>query len=227
MERGGKASLMMRAYHDSVSGANGKSVPPPMLSAARVKPYVSLLEYVEIALNVRLRRRGRNFWALCPFHRETHASFSVRPDLGLFYCFGCRVGGDVFTFEMLRSHCTFPEAIRRVALFAGLNPQSPSLLWRLGEQVISRVEGPRVRKFFASPPKVGERRRRSRLPAGAARARMIGKRKLACLLPRRIVPVTNLPPVSCAADAADCESRGGGAFIYTPKNNSRSEGVYS
>jgi hypothetical protein len=147
------------------------------------------------------------------------AHFIVKPmrasqfDLisGCFFCFGCRVGGDVFTFEMLRTHCTFPEAIRRVALFAGLNPQSPSLLWRLGEQVISRVEGPRVGKFFASPPKAGERRRRSRLPAGAARARMIGRRKLACLLPRRIVPVGNLPPVSCAADAADCESRSGGS----------------
>jgi hypothetical protein len=211
MERGGKASLMMQTYHDSVPSVKGKSVPPPMLSAARVKPYVSLLEYIEIALNVRLRRYGRNFWTLCPFHRESHASFAVRPDLGLFYCFGCRAGGDVFSFEMLRARCTFPEAIRRVALFAGLNPQSPSLLWRLGEQVISRVEGPRVGKFFANPPKAGERRRRSRLPAGAARARMIGKQKLARVLPPRIAPVGNLPPLSCAADAAGCESRSGGS----------------
>jgi hypothetical protein len=201
---------MAQNSHTSAPRASGKSVSLPMLSAARVKRLVSLVEYVEVSLNVRLRRRGLNFWALCPFHRETHASFAVRPDLGLFFCFGCSRGGDIYTFEMLRTSCAFPDAILRVASFAGLSPLDTSLLWRPGEKVVSRVEGPRVGKFFAKPPKAAERRRRCRLPAGAARARMIGKRKLACLLPRRIVPVGNLPPVSCAADAADCESRGGG-----------------
>jgi hypothetical protein len=211
MERGGKASLMMRAYHDSVSSANGKSVPPPMLSAARVKSRVSLLEYIEVSLNVRLRRCGRNFWTRCPFHLETHASFTVRPDLGLFFCFGCSRGGDIYTFEMLRTSCAFPDAILRVASFAGLSPLDTSLLWRPGEKVVSRVEGPRVGKFFAKPPKAAERRRRCRLQAGAARARMIGKQKLARVLPPRIAPVGSLPPLSCAADAAGCESRSGGS----------------
>jgi hypothetical protein len=49
---------------------------------------------------------------------------------------------------------------------------------------------------------------------------MIGKRNLARLLPPRVLPVANLPPVSCAADAADRESRGGGgAFIYQQASN--------
>jgi len=172
-----------------------------MLSAARVKARVSLAEYIEVSLNVRLRKRGRNLWACCPFHSERNPSFGVRPDLNLFYCFGCSRGGDVFTFEMLRSSCTFPDAIRRVAEFAALNPAALSLRWKPGE-VCPRVEGNRVRAFFAKPPKAAERKPRSGLPAGEARARMIGKRNLSRILPSRAIPAGKLPSPACAADRA-------------------------
>lgn len=55
---------------------------------------------------VSLNRRGRNFWACCPFHNEKTASFSVTADKGFFYCFGCHAHGDVFQFIMKKK--TFP-----------------------------------------------------------------------------------------------------------------------
>jgi DNA primase len=69
---------------------------------------------------VSLRRRGKKLWGLCPFHGEKTPSFSVDPDRQLFYCFGCRVGGNVFTYLMRRDGLTFPEAVRRLGERAGI-----------------------------------------------------------------------------------------------------------
>ena len=51
-----------------------------------------------ISQYVHLKRSGRNFFGLCPFHNEKSPSFSVSPDKQIFHCFGCGVGGNVFTF---------------------------------------------------------------------------------------------------------------------------------
>ena len=51
-----------------------------------------------ISQYVTLKRSGRNFFGLCPFHKEKSPSFSVSPDKQIFHCFGCGVGGNVFTF---------------------------------------------------------------------------------------------------------------------------------
>ena len=64
---------------------------------------------------VPLKRRGRNFWACCPFHNEKTASFSVAPDKGFFYCFGCHESGDVFSFVMKKDNLTFSEAVTKLA----------------------------------------------------------------------------------------------------------------
>lgn len=64
---------------------------------------------------VPLTRRGRNFWACCPFHNEKTASFSVAADKGFFYCFGCHASGDVFKFVMMRENISFQEAVERLA----------------------------------------------------------------------------------------------------------------
>ncbi|HEX7588810.1 MAG TPA: DNA primase, partial [Anaerolineae bacterium] len=70
---------------------------------------------------VTLKKAGRNFKALCPFHNEKTPSFVVYPDQGTWHCFGsCGTGGDVFTFLMKRENVDFGEALRRLAQRAGV-----------------------------------------------------------------------------------------------------------
>jgi DNA primase len=64
---------------------------------------------------VQLKKKGANWMACCPFHKEKTASFSVSPAKEIFYCFGCHKGGSVFSFVMEIERVTFPEAIKIVA----------------------------------------------------------------------------------------------------------------
>ena len=64
---------------------------------------------------VTLKKTGRNYSGLCPFHSEKTPSFTVNEEKGVFYCFGCQAGGDVFKFMMLYDGLTFPESIERLA----------------------------------------------------------------------------------------------------------------
>ncbi len=78
---------------------------------------------------VQLKKVGGRYVGLCPFHAERTPSFTVSPDKQLFYCFGCHVGGNVFTFIMKLEGLTFPEAVRRLGERAGIdvseNPETP------------------------------------------------------------------------------------------------------
>ncbi len=67
-----------------------------------------------------LRSRGNRHFGLCPFHNEKTPSFSVDPEQGLYYCFGCHAGGNVFTFLMDKEGLTFSEAVESLANDAGL-----------------------------------------------------------------------------------------------------------
>ena len=64
---------------------------------------------------VRLKKRGSNFVGLCPFHTEKTPSFNVNPGLGIFKCFGCGEGGDVFSFVSQVEGLSFPETVRLLA----------------------------------------------------------------------------------------------------------------
>ena len=64
---------------------------------------------------VQLKKKGANWMACCPFHKEKTPSFSVSPAKQIFYCFGCHKGGSVFTFVMETERVGFPEAIKIVA----------------------------------------------------------------------------------------------------------------
>ena len=68
-----------------------------------------------ISQYVRLKRSGRNYFGLCPFHNEKSPSFSVSPDKQIFHCFGCGVGGNVFTFLMKIEGINFIEAVQMLA----------------------------------------------------------------------------------------------------------------
>jgi len=69
---------------------------------------------------VPLRKAGRTYKGLCPFHSEKSPSFHVDPDKGFFHCFGCHKGGDVFTFIAEHEKVDFPEAVRMLAQKFGL-----------------------------------------------------------------------------------------------------------
>ena len=68
-----------------------------------------------ISQYVHLKRSGRNFFGLCPFHNEKSPSFSVSPDKQIFHCFGCGVGGNVFTFLTKIEGIGFIEAVQMLA----------------------------------------------------------------------------------------------------------------
>ena len=67
-----------------------------------------------------LKKRGRRFLGLCPFHKEKTPSFNVNPDSGVYHCFGCKESGDAITFLERAEGYTFPEAVRALAERAGI-----------------------------------------------------------------------------------------------------------
>ncbi len=69
---------------------------------------------------VNLKRSGSNLFGLCPFHGEKTASFSVAPDKGIYYCFGCHKGGSVINFQMEIEGLSYPDAVRALAKRAGM-----------------------------------------------------------------------------------------------------------
>lgn len=88
----------------------------------------SRLDIVElVGERVPLKKAGRNFKGLCPFHQERTPSFIVFPDSQSYHCFGCGAGGDAFTFLMQMENLTFPEALRQLARRVGvaLRPPTP------------------------------------------------------------------------------------------------------
>jgi DNA primase len=73
-----------------------------------------------ISQYVQLKKTGRNYFGLCPFHAEKTPSFSVSQDKQIFHCFGCGEGGNVYSFLMKIEGLTFPEAVRQLAERAGI-----------------------------------------------------------------------------------------------------------
>jgi DNA primase len=70
---------------------------------------------------VQLKKQGRNYFGLCPFHGEKTPSFSVSPEKQIFHCFGCGAGGNVFSFLMDIEGLTFIEAVQRLAVRANVD----------------------------------------------------------------------------------------------------------
>jgi DNA primase len=86
--------------------------------AERVLAAIPIESY--IGRFVALKRKGNNLWGLCPFHGEKTPSFSVSPQKGIYKCFGCGVGGNVITFAKEYHKVSFPEALKLLAEFAGI-----------------------------------------------------------------------------------------------------------
>lgn len=107
---------VLRAYA-RVIYTTGKNMDNSIIE--QIRQNVDILELIkEYVPNV--KRSGRTYKASCPFHKEKTPSFSISPDKGLFYCFGCQAGGDIFEFLMRIENLSFNEAARKLAQRAGI-----------------------------------------------------------------------------------------------------------
>lgn len=90
-------------------------------TSGMIEEIKSRLDIVDlIGEHVSLKRAGRNFKGVCPFHNEKTPSFMVSPDKQIFHCFGCGAGGDVVGFTMRRDNLEFREALELLARRAGV-----------------------------------------------------------------------------------------------------------
>lgn len=91
------------------------------ISEDKIEEIKERSNFLQIASEyVTLRKIGRNFQGLCPFHSEKTPSFTINEEKGIFHCFGCGAGGNVFTFLMRAANLSFPEAARQLAKKAGV-----------------------------------------------------------------------------------------------------------
>ncbi len=90
-----------------------KGGPIPEEVIERVREHYDIVDVV--GRYVQLKKSGRNYFGLCPFHSEKTPSFSVSPEKQIYYCFGCGEGGNVIKFIMEMEQLTFVEAVRRLA----------------------------------------------------------------------------------------------------------------
>jgi DNA primase len=88
----------------------------------QIKDQLDIVDY--IGKQVPLRKAGRNWVGLCPFHAEKTPSFSVNGEKEIFYCFGCHVGGDLIAFVQQFDHLDFREAVDLLGEKAGLAPMT-------------------------------------------------------------------------------------------------------
>lgn len=100
-----------------------------------------------IGRSVQLRRSGRNFMGLCPFHDEKTASFSVNQEKQFYHCFGCHAGGNVINFVMETEHLSFPEAVTKLAKEKGIT--IPNLSPRDSEIAKKREEIRKINEIAA------------------------------------------------------------------------------
>ena len=88
-----------------------------------------------IGRTVALKRSGSGYLGLCPFHQEKSPSFHVNPAKQFFYCYGCKAGGDVFSFVEKRDRIEFADALRLLGEQAGIEPpRSPGAREKKGEK---------------------------------------------------------------------------------------------
>jgi DNA primase len=103
----------------------------PQETIDRVRSQTDIVQVISEYLT--LKKAGSNFRALCPFHKEKTPSFNVNPAKQIFHCFGCGVGGNVFSFLMRHEGFAFPEAVRFLAERVGIEIKQEQIAPGQGE----------------------------------------------------------------------------------------------
>jgi DNA primase len=122
-----------------------------------------------VAQYCQLKKKGRSYVALCPFHNDSHPSMLVSPDKGIAYCFACQSGGDIFSFVQKIENVDFPTAIKILAEKAGVELPKERMS---STPQISKDEKTRLRECLESAMKFYQ----SRLKAVPVASEYIAKR---------------------------------------------------
>src|SRR3982751_168958 len=125
-----------------------------MIAQASVQEVLNRADIVEIiGQAVRLKKRGTNYIANCPFHNEKSPSFSVSASKGIYKCFGCGRGGNVVTFVQEHEKLSFVESIRWLADYYKIEleetERSPEQVQSLQVEESLRILNEFASKFFS------------------------------------------------------------------------------
>lgn len=85
----------------------------------QIKNHLSIVDVVKLYIPV--TKKGKDYWAVCPFHADKNPSMKLNVEDGLYYCFGCKASGNIFTFVMKMDNLTFVEALEKLARIAGVD----------------------------------------------------------------------------------------------------------
>lgn len=123
------------------------------IPAHRLEEIRNRLDIVEVVSSyIELKKAGRNYVGLCPFHPEKSPSFTVSPEKQLYHCFGCQSGGSLFTFIMQAEGISFPEAAHFLARRAGMEledePLSPADQQKARLRALLLKAGAVAREYF-------------------------------------------------------------------------------
>lgn len=83
-----------------------------------IKSKVNIVNIISEYLS--LKKRGRNYWTICPFHKDSNPSMSISPEKQIFHCFSCLEGGNIFTFLQKYENISFIEALKKVSIIANI-----------------------------------------------------------------------------------------------------------
>ena len=96
---------------------------------------------------VLLKKAGRNYSGLCPFHSEKTPSFTVSPEKQIFHCFGCNTGGNVFSFLMKQDGLSFPESVRFLARRYGVDLPQREMSGKMRQQISEREQLIKINRY--------------------------------------------------------------------------------
>jgi DNA primase len=173
----------------------------PPVSPPNARELKAHADFLAIASRyTRLRRAGRQYVGLCPFHSERHPSFYVEPEKKIWKCFGCGAGGDMFAFVMHVEGCDFLDALRFVATLSGVASAS------------GPRSGPRFRASVGASPSAAKRQSIYSQSTQESRAQISASLDAA---DRRLARIAATNSAASAALATACEPERGGRVFFT------------